>query len=66
MAVMGVRQRDAEQKVTGQIPYALNVALPEHGLRPLRAEPICSRADRHDRRIAGRGAAGCGVCADAR
>ncbi len=28
MAAIGVRQRDAEQKVTGQIPYALNVSLP--------------------------------------
>ncbi|HEY7060455.1 MAG TPA: xanthine dehydrogenase family protein molybdopterin-binding subunit [Chloroflexota bacterium] len=28
MAATTVRQRDAEQKVTGQIPYALNVALP--------------------------------------
>src|SRR5919202_6634193 len=29
MAAIGVRQRDAEQKVTGQIPYALNVELPQ-------------------------------------
>src|SRR5579884_2406366 len=28
MVAAGVRQRDAEQKVTGQIPYALNVELP--------------------------------------
>ena len=28
MPARGVREQDAEQKVTGQIPYALNVALP--------------------------------------
>ncbi len=31
MAAVGVREKDAEQKVTGQIPYALNVELPRMG-----------------------------------